>query len=182
MEKLPVVMIREDLDGFPNMLLPDGYVLRKFVRGEERIWAQIETEAGLFPHLEGALQQFHSEFAPHLDEMERRCFFIETVDGEAIGTATAWFDPQFRDGQYGKIHWVAIRPPYQGRKLAKPLISALMNWFGNAAYGKVFLMSETTSYKAINLYLDYGFHPYKMYPSCDAAWQLLSSVLNRSMP
>lgn len=57
--------------------------------------------------------------------MTERCLFIENEHGEAIATTTAWYG-DLRGKVEGRIHWVGVIPEYQGRGLAKPLLSEAM--------------------------------------------------------
>lgn len=62
MEYIPVTMIRADLEGLPSFPLPAGYRIRRFRRGEEPHWAEVESAAGEFAHPERALARFLEEF------------------------------------------------------------------------------------------------------------------------
>ncbi|MDH7571644.1 MAG: GNAT family N-acetyltransferase, partial [Armatimonadota bacterium] len=126
MERISVIMIRENLENLPRYGLPPGYGLRTYRLGDEAHWAEIETAAGEFASTERALAQFSKEFLPFPQELASRCFFLETKEGRAIGTATAWYHPSFRGEEYGRIHWVGIHPDFQGRGLSKPLVGAAM--------------------------------------------------------
>jgi len=106
-----------------------------------------------------ALERFEKEFGSYRDEMEERCFFIvHKENGRVIGTATAWYNNDFKGERYGRVHWVGIHPDFQGKKLAKPLLAVVMMCLAKH-HDKAYLTSQTTSYKAINMYLDFGFAP-----------------------
>ena len=159
MKRIPVKMMRKDLLNIPEYSLPTGFRLRLFKKGDERNWARVETSVDEFKNEEDALNRFNNEFGPYIDEMSKRCILIENKDGEVIGTTTAWYGDLNEDGElWGRIHWVAISPEYQGKKLSKPLLSAAMNILADY-HSKAYLTSQTTSYQAINMYLNYGFEP-----------------------
>jgi ribosomal protein S18 acetylase RimI-like enzyme len=90
--------------------------------------------------------------------MENRCFLLEDRHGEAIGMATAWYK-HFEGEERGHIHWMGIVSSYQGRKLSKPLLNAVMACLARD-HQKAYLDTQTTSYQAVNLYLSFGFIPY----------------------
>lgn len=181
MKRIPLKMVRKDLLNIPQYSLPAEFSIRMFEKGDEHNWARIETSAGEFKSEDAALERFNKEFGPYIDEMARRCIFIENKNGEAIGTTTAWYGNLNADGEIsGRIHWVGIIPEYQGKKLSKPLLSAAMNLLGRY-HSKAYLTSQTTSYQAINMYLNYGFEPFITGPSCDEAWTLLERALNREI-
>ncbi|MFS0783673.1 GNAT family N-acetyltransferase [Bacillus sp. 1P06AnD] len=181
MINIPVKMVRKNLLDIPEYFLPAGFRIRLFEKGDEHNWAKLETSVAEFASEKDALERFNNEFAPYLDEMSKRCLFIENKNGEVIGTATAWFGDLNGDGElFGRIHWVAIAPEYQGAKLSKPLLSAAMNILAHH-HTKAYLTSQTTSYQAINMYLNYGFEPFITGPTCYEAWALLEKTLNRKI-
>lgn len=180
MENIKVQMMRTQLDDIPQYDVPKGFVIRKFRKGDEKLWAYIETLAGEFTTEEMALERFNKEFGNHVTEMEQRCIFIENEQREVVGTTTAWYGNLGDDTQMmGRIHWVGIIPAYQGKKLSKPLLSAAMNILA-LYHDKAYLTSQTISYKAINMYLEFGFKPVQLDENYHKAWQLLAQKLNEN--
>nr|WP_245301511.1 GNAT family N-acetyltransferase [Virgibacillus natechei] len=174
-------MVRKDLLDIPEYSLPTGFQMRLFGEGDEHTWARIETSVGEFKDEKTALERFNKEFEPYRNEMYQRCLFIENTDGEAIATTTAWYGDLNGDGEIsGRIHWVGVVPENQGKKLSKPLLSASMGILANY-HSKAYLTSQTTSYQAINMYLNYGFEPYLTDPSHHEAWELMEKTLNRKI-
>ncbi|MED3651717.1 GNAT family N-acetyltransferase, partial [Heyndrickxia sporothermodurans] len=88
MKRIPVTMVRKDLLDIPQYSLPAGFRIRLFEKGDEHNWTRVETSVDEFKNEQAALEHFNKEFGPHLDEMSRRCVFIENGDGEVIGTTT----------------------------------------------------------------------------------------------
>lgn len=181
MKRIPVKMVRKDLLNIPQFSLPTGFRMKLFEKGDEQHWARIETSVDEFKNEEAALERFNEEFGPYMDEMSARCLFIENELGEKIATTTAWYGDLKEDGDIcGRIHWVGVAPEYQGKKLSKPLLSAAMNILAEH-HSKAYLTSQTTSYQAINMYLNYGFEPFITSPSCEEAWELMEKTLNRQI-
>ena len=181
MKRIKLAMVRKDLFNIPQYLLPTGFRIRLFEKGDEANWVRIETSVGEFIDEEAARQRFEKEFGPYLDEMTKRCLFIEDENGHAIATTTAWYGDLTDYGEgIGRIHWVGVVPEYQGRKLSKPLLSEALNLLARH-HSKAYLTSQTTSYQAVNMYLNYGFEPYIMHPTCDEAWALMEKTLGRKI-
>lgn len=181
MKRIPVKMIRSDLLEIPDYPLPNGFRMRMFEKGDEYTWARIETSVDEFKNKDAALERFNQEFGPYYDEMTKRCIFIEHSNGETIGTTTAWYGDLKGNGEVsGRIHWVGIAPMYQGKKLAKPLLSNALNILADY-HSKAYLTSQTTSYQAINMYLNYGFEPFITESSDYEAWSLLEKTLKRKI-
>ena len=176
---IPVVMVRDDLTDLPSYPLPAGYRLRYYRTGEDRLWAEIEIAVASFDSVDKALEYFESEFGPGRDEMEARCLYLEDPKGRTIGTCTAWYNDAFNGRDYGRIHWVAIRPEYQGRGLAKPLLAASLCRIADF-HDRAYLTTQTNTARAINLYLDFGFVPIETYDRCAEGWTWLASVLDHA--
>ncbi|MBO0779295.1 MAG: GNAT family N-acetyltransferase [Ktedonobacteraceae bacterium] len=179
MKYIPLAMVRDHMEHIPFFPCPDGYRIRTFVEGDERHWARIEMAAGEFSDQERALQRFAEHFGADPRGQRDRCFLLENQHGEAIGTASAWYG-NFEEEERGRISWVGIVPAFQGKKLAKPLLSVVMARLARD-HQKVYLTTQTTSYQAINLYLNFGFVPYPVRESCEEGWRLMEQVLQRKI-
>ena len=181
MKRIPLKMKRADLKHIPEYQLPEGFKVRFFEIGEEDLWARVETSVNEFNDEAAALTRFDNEFGPHIDEMTKRCLFVENSAGEVIGTTTAWYGT-LEGEQYvsGRIHWVAVVPEYQGKKLSKPLLAEAMQVLAEY-HDSAYLTSQTTSYQAVNMYLNFGFVPYVTNETDVEAWRLLEDVLNRKI-
>ncbi len=184
MENIPLIMIVNNINALHEYALPENYRSRHFNRGDESIWAEVEKEAGEFASVQSGIEQLQKEFGPFMGEFEKRCFFIENNEGKAIGTATAWYssvlddyNKDFQDMSWGRLHWVGIREDYQGKKLGKPLVSIAIKRL-TQLHKKVYLTTQTTSIKAVNMYLDFGFVPYVSTETCEKGWRLMAHELN----
>lgn len=173
--RISVVMVRHHLRDLPTYPLREGYRIRLFQPGEAGVWAEIEASVGEFPSVQRALAHFSQEFGAHEEEMCRRCFFLEHVSGKPVGTATAWYNPSFQGEAYGRLHWVAIHPDHQGKGLSKPLVGAAMACLAKH-HDRAYLTSQTTSWKAIKVYLDFGFEPLLITPRWKEAWAMLARL------
>ncbi len=180
MEYFPLAMYRENLDNIPEYNLPEGFNLRLFEDNDEMNWAQIETAVGEFSDINKALDRFKNEFSNHLEEMKKRCIFLLSPGFEPIGTVTAWFG-DFAGEKKGRIHWVAIKPEYQGKGLAKPMFSAAMNILVKYHHD-AYLTTQTTSWRAVNMYLHYNFKPVPRFsddPDFINGWETIYTRLNK---
>ena len=177
-EVIHIVMIRDDLENIPQYTLPEGFSIRNFRAGEGRIWSEIGTAAGTLASIEIAQGRFDEEFLEPVEDMESRCFFVVENDTDRpIGTAMAWFAPEFEPGQnYGRIHWVSMIPEFQGRGLAKPMMTAVLNRLAKS-HDKATLGTQTFRKAAVTLYLNLGFRPCFKNPTCPQAWKDLANEL-----
>lgn len=175
-EQIDLVMIRDNLTAIPRYDLPAGFSYRMFQRGDDAIWAEIETSAGEFASDDLAGQHFRKEFGKLQQELFNRCVFVDTEEGVSIGTATAWFGDLLPEKTAGRLHWVAIREKYQGRGIGKPLVSRALQLL-SAFHERAYLTTQTTSYKAVKIYLDFGFRPYITDESQKTGWSIVSRLL-----
>ena len=174
---ISLTMVRDHLEQLPVFSCPAGYAIRSFRPGDDERWARVEALAGEFSSEEEALREFHEEFTPRLSELHDRCFLLEDNEGAAIGTGMAW-DGDFEGELRGRVHWVGIVPDYQGRGLAKPLLSTVLRRLARD-HRTAFLTTQTTSYRAVNLYLNFGFAPHGTDASDLEGWRLMEEVLRR---
>lgn len=178
-------MVRDNLDDIPQYDLPDGFSIRNFGGGDGPNWASIGAAAGNFQTLEDAEDRFTKEFLDPVGDMESRCFFVvENAGDRAIGTAMAWYDADFDDGSgrsgsrptWGRVHWVSIIPEFQGKGLAKPMMTAVLNRLAES-HDRAVLGTQTFRKTAVRLYLDLGFRPFFSSPTCPQAWKDLAEEL-----
>jgi len=174
-----VRMIHDDIRRInTDISLPHGYYFRNFMDGDQEIWAHIETTAGEFSSIDKALKRFTDEFTGFESELRSRCFFLCDSNDRTIGTSMGWYGEDLNGEIIGRLHWIAIHPDYQGKKLGKPLVAMAIKRM-QQSHTKAYLTSQTTSWKAINMYLDFGFKPFYFSHDCKKAWELLANKLNR---
>jgi GNAT superfamily N-acetyltransferase len=168
-------MIRDSLDEVPNYSLPTGYSTRWYRPGDERLWVDVQSRAEGYLEITSELfvEQFGSNPRPLA---ERQCFLCD-AQGEAIGTATAWFNDDYCGQPYGQLHWVAIVPQAQGQGLAKPLLSIVLNRMAELGHTRCYLGTSTARLPAINLYLKFGFVPHVRSADDLAVWREMRSLV-----
>ena len=168
----------------------------------ELSWAQIIHEAGERASLKEARAQWQKDFAPFEDAttLRERMFFMLDAENNAVGTATAWFEPsssstseggEERQG-VGRVHWVALRPNAQGKGLAKPLLAQVLRTMHTlhppdveGGVPPIRLVTHCQAARAVGMYLEAGFVPTPLDGEEDiqcfseeegAGWQLLMQL------
>lgn len=180
MERFPLYMTH-DLQMIPTFPLAERYQFRLYEKGDEVHWAYIVTKTEEFPTEKAAMARFTREFFPFLEELKKRMIFLETKEGEVIATCTAWFG-EWEGKQIGRLHWLSIIPEYQGKKLAKPLVTKAMHIL-SSFHNEAYLKTQTTSLPAINMYLQLGFQPVISNEQDETNWSLVKEKLqNQSRP
>lgn len=153
--------IRDDLSSIPDYALPEGYRFTFYQHGDRDTWIDIEKSAKEFSSYEQGLESWNRYYCGKEDSLPDRMVFIETDSGEKVATATAYYDIYGRDKSgAGWLHWVAVRREYQGRGLAKPLIAFTLGLMPGLGYSHAMLSSQTNTWLACQIYLDFGFRPH----------------------
>ena len=173
-----VTMIREHLDGIPQFELPEGFSFRMYRPGDEADWLAVHRRADRYDErIVYEPETFEREFARNVEALRQRQYYLCEASGQAIGTATAWFDNNYRGKVYGRVHWVAIVPEFQGRGLAKPLLTAVCNRLRELGHVRACLGTYSARTPAINLYLKFGFVPEIKSEDELRAWRLVRQRL-----
>ncbi len=146
-----VEMTRPDLDGWPRAALPAGFSIRAYQSGDAAHWRALQERADPFNTF--ADTTFSSWFGTDEAVLRARQKFLIAPDGAVVGTATAWFDSR----EVGRVHWVAIRPEYQGRGLARPLLFAIGQTLRELGHTRATLTTSHQRPVAIALYRKIGF-------------------------
>jgi GNAT superfamily N-acetyltransferase len=156
-----VIMVKDNIKEYPKYNLPNGYSFCMYEDGYENYWAKLEYRVGEFNSFEAAFEYFDSEFIRNKEELYKRCIFVKNEAGEIIATASIWYGNHFGDKLMQRIHWVAVDPDYQGNGIAKALITKTLDTFNELGLGDIlYLTTQTWSFKAINIYMKFGFKPY----------------------
>lgn len=154
------LLLERDLEGLPYIPLPEGYRFVFFRPGDRDAWIAIERSAKELVSYEQGLEVWNKYYGGNEDALLGRMVFVEDASGEKVATATAYHDITHRDvSGDGWLHWVAVRREYQGRGLSKPLISHVLRIMRNLGYAHAKIPTQTTTWLACRIYLDFGFRP-----------------------
>lgn len=153
-----LLMKYDDLSSFKRYELPEGFHYEFFKSGDEEEWVRIHIESGEFTSIEKGLKHFHDFYDYFIDELDKRCVFIvDSSTLEKVGTATISLLEEKEYGYEAAVDWVAIKRSYQGKGLSKPLISKFMEIARDLGHTSLILHTQTNTWLAAKLYLDYGF-------------------------
>jgi GNAT superfamily N-acetyltransferase len=175
-ENYSVHMVRESLDDLPEFALPAPYSIRWYRPGDKENWLAIQLEAEKFFRVWPAL--YEREFGRDDEVLARRQAYLCDGQGRPIGTATAWYKPDYEGQAYGQIHWVAIVPAHQRRGLAKPLLSAVCHRMRDLGHERAYLATSTGRIEAVGLYLKFGFVPKIRTDKDIFYWQVVANELD----
>jgi len=172
----PVKMILCDMDGIPAYPLPDNYSIRPYKPGDEASWVELQSCADKFNKID--IELFRKSFGYDENILSQRMLFLLSPDKKIIGTAAAWFDNNYHGEKYGRIHWVAIHPDYQGKGLSKPLLSMVCQKLIQLGHDKCYLTTSSARIPAIKLYLKFGFEAEIINQKDENVWKDIKKALN----
>ncbi len=163
-------MIRPTLDDLPVAPFPEGYGIRAMRLDEAGLWTDIQRDAE--PFFEVQSEWFGQAFGGDPDAVPQRCYLIVNARGVAVGTVSAWYNNNYHGETWGQVHWLAVRPAYQRRGLARAALAyclaQLARW-----HDRAYLGTHSERIGAIRLYLEMGFRPDLDHPGARAAWLAL---------
>ncbi len=174
---LPLVMTRPTLDGLPEFPLPRGFAVRWFQPGDQAHWLRIHQLADPWNTITPEL--FEQQFGSDTVELARRQCYLVSPQDAVVGTASAWFSDTFQGGGWGRVHWVAILPEYQGRGLGKVLLSVVCQRLRELGHRRAYLTTSSARLAAIGLYLKFGFEPLIRDAAEATCWQEVFERLRR---
>jgi ribosomal protein S18 acetylase RimI-like enzyme len=167
--------------------LPDGYTFKMYRDGDEGLWADIELSIGEFEFMtrEQVEDYFIKEYFGRKEKLYERCIFALDLNNIPVGTCMAWHD--LKDSQeVASVHWLAVKPSAQSNGIGRALLAETMRIFTVNGENPVYLHTQPWSYKAIKLYMDFGFHALKSESFSDfinefeVAVRILENYLNQS--
>lgn len=163
-ERRQLMMRRPNLDGLPRLVVPSGYALRSYRRGDEAAWAAImNTGIGSDWTAERCVEYLTGQPQFRADGL----FFTTVGDtaGPAIGSACAWTEhPDERDE--GLVHMVCVLPEHRGHGLGRVVTLAVLRYMRQHGFRSARLRTDDWRRSAIRAYLSLGLEP--LYPP-DAA-------------
>lgn len=152
-----IIMKRDKGIRVPEFCLPEQFEFVNYVDGDEYEWARIETAVLEFDSVDEGLKYFDENYRPYKKELYKRMFFIQTKEGEKVGTLTLWRE-MIGGKEVHAFHWFGIIKEYQGMGLGKALAYEGVRRFLEQ-YGEVdiYLHTQTWSYTAVIIYNKVGF-------------------------
>lgn len=174
-----VCMVRPTLDHLPQWPMPAGYRLRTYRPGDEHAWVAMHVDADLYNDVDLAV--FEATYGQGSAALADRMFFAETLAGEPVGSATAWWHDDWQgSGPWGHVHWVVVAQAHQGQGIMRGMMTAVMARMAQS-HSRAMLETNTARIGAVKVYLDAGFMPCPAdldEPQRIQGWQLVQATLH----
>ncbi len=160
MAYIGILMTNENTREYPRYDLLEGFTFDFYRKGYEEAWAKIQFDLEQTDSVDSAKQLFEDEFAIGCENLEKQYVFVLNGEKKVVSYGSVWSGEHFGEGFY-RLHWIATAAEYQGRGIAKALLTKLLDVYNEIDNKNfIYLVSQTWSYKAINLYQKFGFTPY----------------------
>lgn len=174
-----LLMVYHDTSKYQEDTLPNGFHYEFYKQGDEEEWAMIHIKSGEFMSMDEGLKTFHDFYDSFIEELPKRLFFVVNQEGEKVATATISLLTQPEYGYSAVADWFAIKKEYQGMKLSKPMINHFIKLAHELGHKKLLLHTQTHTWLAAKLYLDFGFEPFHVEDDIKG-WQILKTITNHS--
>ncbi len=169
-----VTMVRPHMRDIPTHEFPERYSIRPMRAGEAALWTDVQRDAE--PYYTISDDMFSHAFGSDLAATSWRCYLIVDDKEAAVGTISAWYDRDFKGGDWGRIHFVAVRRAHQGKGLCKAAMTYTMRRLAEW-HERAMLTTQVERLGAIKVYLDFGFVPDMEQPVAREAWRLVREKL-----
>lgn len=172
-----LLMFYSNTSNYKEHKLPSGFHWEYYKPGDEEEWVQIHISSGEFTSIEEGLKHFHDFYDYFIHELNKRCIFIvDDKTNEKIGTVTISLLEKPEFGYEAAVDWLAIKRDYQGKHLSKPLISKTVELAKKLGHSSIILHTQTTTWLAAKLYLDYGFEI--LNKEDEDGWNILKTIVD----
>lgn len=175
-----LLLERDLLNNIIEYPLPKGYRFEFYKNGDRDNWIEIEKSAKEFNSYAEGLAAWNRYYKGKENELKCRMVFVVNDSDEKVATATAFYDTNGKDKTGSAwLHRVAVKREYKGKGLSKPLISYVLNIMKNLGYTHAKIPTQTTTWLACKIYLDFGFMPVRenLYNS-RKGWQIIYNLTN----
>lgn len=163
-------MDRPDLDGLPEVAVPQGYELLTDPGGIVREWTELLSHAfGPGAHFEP--EQWQDRFIAQPQYNPKGAFFVRHLaTGELCATAFCWLDDP-GEREIGRVHWVGVHEAHRGVGLGRLVTVAVLHHMRERGLQRAMLETQAFRLPAIRLYLSLRFTPTPRNETEAADWE-----------
>ncbi len=168
-EPLPQLeMLRDNLEDLPEIIIPEGYVLRTYESGDDQAWCDImEGNVGTNWTTSKFVEKMSSDPRFSADGL-----FFATFEDRPVASACAW-RPSLDEKVIGDVHMVGALEDHRGRGLGHLVNSAVLARLKEQGFQKAHLKTDDWRIPAINSYLKASFEPLNTHISHAERWETI---------
>lgn len=156
----------------PEVVVPEGYEMRRFRRQDAPAYVRLMHAAGFVNWSEAKLREW-------LPRVVAGGFFVvvEKASGELVATAMATRNPSVVHPKGGELGWVAADPLHAGKGLGLAVCAAVTRRFLETGYRRLYLRTDDYRLPAIKTYLRLGWVPFLFAPDMKERWRVACKEL-----
>lgn len=144
--------IKEDIE------IDDKYHFDLYKDNYKEKWIDLLVRVDEFDDYDSASRYFDSTFL-NREETYKNMLFILEGDNVA-GTCSLWEGYHLNEKRY-RVHWMAVDPKYQGKRLAKALLHKIIDMYNKMEDSRpLYLSTSDKNLIAIIMYKSVGFIPF----------------------
>ena len=147
-------MVRPNLDGLPQLKIPEGYDIRTYQEGDDVHWANVISDSfGGERTAADARRDIMDQ-----DVFESKGLYFATHQGTPVGTTCAWKDT-LDETEVGIVHMVGVHSAHTGHKLGRCVTLSVLLYLRERGFKCAKLGTDDFRLPAIKTYLNLGFLP-----------------------
>ena len=156
----------------PEVTLPQGYVLRGYLPGDEDGWAAVLRLGGFTDWERDRIDTFL--VGPERREGSR----VVSLDGQIV--AATFASRGNRPAGSGVLDFVVSHPDHRGKGLGRAVCTAVLRFLVDRGYAAVTLQTDDWRLPAISLYLSLGFVPQMTREDMPSRWEAVRHQIEGS--
>lgn len=170
--QLQMVWPEQRFATLPTVMVPPGYTLRTYRRGDEAGFYRVMALAG-WPGWDD------DKLRPWIARIPPESWFMVSHDATNAIVATAMGLHDHADDHPfgGELGWVAADPAHHGRGLGTAVCAAVTARLIAAGYRNIHLYTEHWRLAALKLYLKLGYVPFLYAPEMPERWRVICRQL-----
>ena len=153
-EDYNLFMMCESLETSALSKIPRGFHSRYCRSDEIDLWLEFPFDHSheVDTHKRFMVSFFERVYKPRQGDFLKSCLFL--CDSEDVPVATCFLWNSYE--KINTIHWLKVRKDWEGRGLGRAVLSLVLEDTVSEDY-PIYLHTQPGSFRAIKLYLDFGF-------------------------
>lgn len=147
-------MVRPNLDGLPEIRVPDGYEIRTYEEGDDVHWVNVINTSF---NTTFTLKDFYDDIG-RKSLFKPEGLFFATNQGIPVATTYARVLDS-GETEMGSVHMVAVTPEHTGQRLGTSVTLCALHFFQQRDFKCAILGTDDFRLPAIKTYLNLDFVP-----------------------
>jgi len=171
--QLRMVWTKGKSKSLPEVNIPEGYVLRTYIPGDEKRFYELMDLSGWANWDDKKLEPWKKKLLPD-------CWFmiIHEESEKIIATAMGLHDHQHWHGIAAQFGWLACDPKHRGKGLGLAISAAVIRRAYEIGFKHIWLGSEDYRLAALKIYFKLGFIPELYDDTIQSRWENICKQIN----